>query len=686
MQGLPRRGWRASCVLLVGGLAGCAGGPPAAPVAIDDASGQRADIVMTAGTTPSRRGAPSLPQPGRNPIGQQTAAPTHADVLASARQLEQLGRYAEAQRAYLAVLQRHPQHVECMHRLAVVCTRLNDYDAARAYFDRGLQIAPGNVSMLTDAGYARFLAGEHRQAEKLLRRATELAPQDVRATNNLAVVVGVSGRFDDALALFWQVNPHAAAWTNLAHVYQLRNEPEQALTCYQRARELDSSILVPEELLAQTAPPESDSIDSELPPAPSEAPSRAAPRSSTVAFGPAHPLSVPSLSTPYRFDERLPDERNREALVQAVEPPPPALEPPPQEVKRPTPKVKPLPPAVVSANVPARDASEPEIEFSLPILASRKQQVTIIEAPPAPEPQPVAPPRLEPIRAKILPRLSVREEPALAEPLPIVPLPVEARPAESATVEAQSEEPFAVEPGPIAPSPEQLEDPFEQALPLEPPAAIIEEQPVVDEAPAFLAEESRDSAAPAAEIIHEPPFLPATSLPAPTTVDEAPVYAEELPPPAVLIPETTDLAAPAAEDYAEEDRTGGADRAVDAFVDSERAKLSTRTQRAGLKGFCLVALFEERKLVDTSGQYALEYRAQEYQFSSPAAIARFKADPRRYVPAAGGTDVVAARAGRVAAPGSLDFACWYRDRLYMFASQEHKDEFRANPRAFVDEK
>jgi Flp pilus assembly protein TadD/YHS domain-containing protein len=433
------------------------------------------------------------------------AAPTHADVLSSARQLEQMGRLPEANRSYLAVLQRYPQHVGCLHRLAVVNTRMNDLETARGYFDRALRLSQENVPLLTDAGYSRYLAGDYQQAENLLRRATQLAPQDVRATNNLAVVVGVSGRFNEALGLFQRANKPAAAWTNLAYVYQLRKEPTHALTCYERARALDATIQVPEQLLAQSASSGAPISEGEVPPSP-----------------------VPAAALP--------------------------------QMLRPA-------------------AALPTVTMD-PSIA---QESIVVDAP-APPPE------------------------AAAWPVVTPGLP---------TVQAQAPESFAA---PAA----TTEDPFE--TPLESPALV----------------EIRDA---------EPsPF----EAPLPVPAESAPV----------LNPvESSDAE----------------------YIDSEYAKLAARAGWEGFKGFCLVTLYEERRLVDAQSEFAVVYQGQSYQFASSDAAERFQMEPNRYVPAAGGLDVVAVLRGSDVIPGSLDYAVWYRDRLYMFSSQQHKNEFRASPRKFVIE-
>lgn len=116
-----------------------------------------------------------------------------------------------------------------------------------------------------------------------------------------------------------------------------------------------------------------------------------------------------------------------------------------------------------------------------------------------------------------------------------------------------------------------------------------------------------------------------------------------------------------------------------------RRKIEARGHLSGFMGFCPVALRESRDLVDASSEYAADFGRQTYQFSSEQARARFDADPSRYAPAAGGADVVALVNSGEHHAGSLRFAMWYRDRLYLFQSRETMRLFRENPASFADQ-
>ncbi len=103
----------------------------------------------------------------------------------------------------------------------------------------------------------------------------------------------------------------------------------------------------------------------------------------------------------------------------------------------------------------------------------------------------------------------------------------------------------------------------------------------------------------------------------------------------------------------------------------------------GLKGFCPVAIRDERRLVLALDEFSCEHQAQTYRFSTAEALEKFQANPELYAPVAGGLDVVAVRQGAAVANGSLDFAVWYRHRLHLFSSTDNLATFRAAPRTFA---
>lgn len=126
-----------------------------------------------------------------------------------------------------------------------------------------------------------------------------------------------------------------------------------------------------------------------------------------------------------------------------------------------------------------------------------------------------------------------------------------------------------------------------------------------------------------------------------------------------------------------------------AMENDERQKQLTRIrergEQTGFKGFCPVALRDHRELIDADSAITAQFGLQTYTFSSEQARSLFEADPTRYAPASGGCDVVVLAREGVERPGRLDFALWFRGRLYMFETRDSMSEFHASPRTFAVE-
>lgn len=112
-------------------------------------------------------------------------------------------------------------------------------------------------------------------------------------------------------------------------------------------------------------------------------------------------------------------------------------------------------------------------------------------------------------------------------------------------------------------------------------------------------------------------------------------------------------------------------------------KIAERSELTGLKGFCPVALRDSRELKDARPSFQAEFNGDYYNFSSAEALAKFKADPENYAPAAAGQDVVLAANEGTNREGSLDRAVWYRNRLYLFSTEKSHEEFVASPAKFA---
>jgi YHS domain-containing protein len=118
-------------------------------------------------------------------------------------------------------------------------------------------------------------------------------------------------------------------------------------------------------------------------------------------------------------------------------------------------------------------------------------------------------------------------------------------------------------------------------------------------------------------------------------------------------------------------------------IKAPRAISNLRGSRSGFLGYCPVALADQRELIPSSNEFTSVFAGREYQFSSAEAQQAFEANPRLYVPAVGGQDIVRLSEGDRGVAGSLAHAAWYRNRLYLFSSNTTLQQFVAAPAQFA---
>ncbi len=116
---------------------------------------------------------------------------------------------------------------------------------------------------------------------------------------------------------------------------------------------------------------------------------------------------------------------------------------------------------------------------------------------------------------------------------------------------------------------------------------------------------------------------------------------------------------------------------------ADHASVEPAGKFAGLKGICRVTLREERRVVTPRPELFSMHGGRRFEFATPDAKAAFDANPQMYAPVLGGRDVVLTASGADEAIGSLKHAGFFRERLYLFQSDESCRAFRENPRRFA---
>ena len=79
-----------------------------------------------------------------------------------------------------------------------VLDQLGRHDEAQRYYASALKILPEEPSVLSNLGLSYALSKDLKRAEETLRRASGTGKNDKRVRQNLALVVGLQGRFQEA--------------------------------------------------------------------------------------------------------------------------------------------------------------------------------------------------------------------------------------------------------------------------------------------------------------------------------------------------------------------------------------------------------------------------------------------------------------------------------------------------------
>jgi Flp pilus assembly protein TadD len=102
-----------------------------------------------------------------------------------------------------------------------VLDQMGRHADAQRYYLTALKIVPDEPSVLSNLGLSYALSKNLREAETTLRRAAAQHPVDGRVRQNLALVVGLQGRFAEAESIARADLPADEAAANAAYLKQM---------------------------------------------------------------------------------------------------------------------------------------------------------------------------------------------------------------------------------------------------------------------------------------------------------------------------------------------------------------------------------------------------------------------------------------------------------------------------------
>jgi Flp pilus assembly protein TadD len=104
--------------------------------------------------------------------------------------------------------------------------KLGKHEEARRYYASALRIVPEEPSVLSNLGLSYMLTKELPKAEETLRRAYAGSRADGRIRQNLALVVGLQGRFAEAESIVKADLPADEAAANVTYLREMLNRKD----------------------------------------------------------------------------------------------------------------------------------------------------------------------------------------------------------------------------------------------------------------------------------------------------------------------------------------------------------------------------------------------------------------------------------------------------------------------------
>jgi Flp pilus assembly protein TadD len=162
-------------------------------------------------------------------------APSVNTLHAMARVMAAQGRDAECEVVLDKLIAEHPDFLPAYNELAELHMRNGSLLSAQTALELGLERAPEDTVLSNNMGMCLLLQQRYEDSLPHFARASAADPSDARSRANMATALGLLGRTDEALALFYQVMPPSDAHHNVAVLCRTIGDNERAELEFQRA-------------------------------------------------------------------------------------------------------------------------------------------------------------------------------------------------------------------------------------------------------------------------------------------------------------------------------------------------------------------------------------------------------------------------------------------------------------------
>lgn len=118
------------------------------------------------------------------------------------------------------------------------------------------------------------------------------------------------------------------------------------------------------------------------------------------------------------------------------------------------------------------------------------------------------------------------------------------------------------------------------------------------------------------------------------------------------------------------------------IASAQKAEIFSTDGKA-IRGYDVVAFFQDGKAIKGTTQYALTWKEAEWLFSSKEHLETFKANPEHYAPQYGGYCAYGVAEGHKA-PTETDTWSIVNDKLYLNYNKKVKETWSKNQQGFIN--
>ncbi|WP_127144425.1 tetratricopeptide repeat protein [Pelagibacterium montanilacus] len=147
--------------------------------------------------------------------------------LAYARALTAEGRFDQALRVLDASIDPVAPHWDALSVRGAILDQRGEHQRARQSYRQALLLAPNEPRLHANLGLSHSMTGELEVAEEHLRIAVSLPGATSQIRQNLALVLGLQGRFEDARAIYSAELPADQVAANMDYIRAMLTQQDR---------------------------------------------------------------------------------------------------------------------------------------------------------------------------------------------------------------------------------------------------------------------------------------------------------------------------------------------------------------------------------------------------------------------------------------------------------------------------